>query len=277
MGSIQNIVHYCCVSKGNRTLYLYSGKDREIERLAALVLENIPPYHKWYFETLRKKTFGFLMEDGCVYFTIVDEGLGSMSVLEFLEHLKEEFKKLAKKGLRGSFSGINSINVQEQLVPAIRHLITSFECMPQSDSNWNAKTSSSNNVSLCSSLTNVNEQIDVGSSTKAPLLGRSNKSEKKKSRDHVIPVRDIEVEEHKKSTDREVSITISDSNSQGGAAASPISLQKDLGSMRIRSSSQNIRKKWWRQVKIVLAIDAAICLILFLVWLSICGGFVCIH
>ncbi|XP_015576378.1 phytolongin Phyl1.1 [Ricinus communis] len=276
MGSIQNTVHYCCVSRGNRTLYVYSGGDHEIENLAALSLECTPAYHKWYFETMGKRTFGFLIEDGYVYFTIVDEGLGNAVVLHFLEHVRDEFKNAAKKGSRGSFSGLSSINVQEQLVPVVRRLITSLEHVSESGNDWKTETSSSENMGLSPSPSDANGLIEIHTSTKAPLLGKSNKQEKKKSKDHVIVMRDIELEEHRKSTDRGVRVdsTSLDSNNQGGVA-SAMSLQKDMGSMRIRSSAQSIRKKWWRQVRIVLAIDAAVCLILFVIWMSICGGFGC--
>ncbi|KAJ4829483.1 hypothetical protein Tsubulata_001431 [Turnera subulata] len=252
MGSVQNnTVHYCCVSRGGRILYVYSGGDHEIENLAAMCLERTPPYHRWYFETIGKKTFGFLVEDGFVYFTIVDEGFGNAGVLRFLEHLRDEFKKVARKGSRGSFSGMNTINVQEQGV-----------------NDLNAETSSSDNMGLSPSPCNSNVRTEVASSTKAPLLGKSNKQDKKKSKDHIITMRDAELDEHRKSTERGVKFDPAtlDSNNQ-----------EDMGSMRIRSSSQSLRKKWCRQVRIVLAIDAAVCLILFVIWLSICGGFGCIR
>lgn len=279
MVSIQNTVHYCSVSKGNKILYVYSGGDHEIEKLAALCLEKTPQFHKWYFETVDKRTFGFLMEEGYVYFVIVDEGPGNAGVLEFLEHLREEFRTAARKGLRGSFSGLSAVGVQEQLVPVIRQLITTLENVARSRNNWNAETSLSDNVGLSPSPSNVNGQIEAVSSTKAPLLGKSSKQDKKKAKDHVISMRDVELEENRKSTDKGVKVdpTASlDSSNQNGADSS-ISLQKDMGSMRIRSSSQNIRKKWWRQVRIVLAIDAAVCLILFVVWLSVCRGIGCIR
>lgn len=271
---MHNTVHYCCIAKGNRTLYVYSGADHAIENVAALCLERPPSYHKWYFETIAKKTFGFFIEDGFVYFTIVDEGLGNPGVLQFLEHVRDEFKKVARKGSRGSFSGMNSINVQEQLVPAIHRLITSLEHV--SSNGWAGESSASDTLRLSPSPVNANGQIEVVNSTKAPLLGKSNKQDKRKSKDHVISIRDIELEEHRKSTDRGAKLDSAalDSTNQAGAGSS-ISLQKDLGSMRIRTSSQSIRKKWWRQVRIVLAIDVAICVILFVIWLSICGGFGC--
>ncbi|KAF7824922.1 phytolongin Phyl1.1 [Senna tora] len=252
MNSIQNKVYYCCVSKNNRILYAYSGGDHEIENIAALCLERAPAFHRWYFETIGKRTYGFLMEDGYVYFTIVDEGLGNSGVLRFLEHVRDEFRNLTKKGSRGSLSNMNSVYIQEKLVPVIRRLITSLENV------------SGNNMGLSPSPTNLNGQIEGASSTKAPLLGKSSKQDKKKAKDHVIAMRDVELEEHRKSTDR-------------GAKGASFSLQKDLGSMRMRSGPQSIRKKWWRQVRIVLAIDAAVCLILFVIWLIICRGISCIR
>ncbi|XVF44842.1 hypothetical protein PTKIN_Ptkin02bG0156500 [Pterospermum kingtungense] len=278
MGSIQNTVRYCCVFKGNRTLYEYSGGDHKIENLAALCLERTPPFHKWYFETIGKKTLGFLMEDGYVYFTIVDEGLENRGVLQFLENMRNEFKKVARKGSRGSFSGVTSVGIEEQLVPVIRRLITSLEQVSYGGNDLKDETPSSDHAGLTPSSSNANAQLEAASSTKAPLLGKSSKQDKKKLKDHVIAVRDIELDEHRRSTDRGVKVDSAalDSNNQNGASSS-ISLQKDSGSMRIRSGSQNIRKKWWRLVRIVLAIDAAVCLILFVIWLSICKGIECTH
>ena len=86
MGSVQNSVYYCCVSKGDRVLYEYSGGDGDTEKLAGLCLEKAPLYHKWYFQTMGKKTFGFLMEEGYVYLAIADVGLGKPELLQFLTY-----------------------------------------------------------------------------------------------------------------------------------------------------------------------------------------------
>lgn len=278
MGSIQPTVYYCCVSRGNRILYAYSGGDHEIENLATLCLDKAPPFHRWYFETSGKRTYGFLIEDGYVYLTIVDESLGSPGVLQFLEHLRDEFKKIARKGSRGSLSSMNSVGLQEQLVPVIHRLITSLENVSQGASNWTADTRPSLHPGLSPSPGTANGQTEVATSTKAPLLGKSNKQEKKKAKDHVIAMRDIELEEHRRSADRGINLDSStlDSNNHGGAGSS-IALQKDSGSMRMRSGSQSIRKKWCRQVRIVLAIDAAVCVVLFVIWLLICHGIECIR
>ncbi|RYQ87009.1 hypothetical protein Ahy_B09g094505 [Arachis hypogaea] len=259
MDSIQNKVHYCCVSKGNHILYAYNGGDQELENVATLCLEMAPPFHRWYFETLGRRTYGFLMEEGHAYFAIVDEGVGNSQVLRFLEHVRDEYRKLAKKGSRGKLQNTNSTHIQEKLVPVIQNLITSLESVSHG-SNRRDRTCSSFHANLSPSPSNLNRQIEGASSTKAPLLGKSSKPEKKKIKDHVIAMRDLELEEHRKSTDRGPKADLGnlDCISQGGAGASP-SLQKDMGSMRMRSGPQNIRKKWWHQVRIVLAIDAANC------------------
>ncbi|GMJ05571.1 hypothetical protein like AT4G10170 [Hibiscus trionum] len=275
MGSIRNTVRYCCVSKSNRTLYEYSGGDHEIEQMAALCLERTPSFHKWYFETIGKKTFGFLFEDGCVYFAIADEAVENHGLLRFLEHLRDEFGNVTRKGLRSSTSSMSSMGVNVQLMPVIRRLITSLEQVSSCDNDWKAEVPVPDHAGLSPSTSNAKSQLEAASSTKAPLLRKPSKQEKK-DKDHVLAVRDIELEEHRKSTDRGVNInsTALDSNNQNGASLS-ITLQKDLGSTRIRPGSPNIRKKWCRQVRIVLTVDAAICLVLLVVWLSICKGISC--
>ncbi|CAI9754257.1 unnamed protein product [Fraxinus pennsylvanica] len=273
MGSIQNIVYYCCVLKGGRVLYAYNGADHEIENLAALCLEMTPSYHRWYFQTMNKKTFGFLMEDGYVYFAIVNENLGNPRVLQFLENLVDEFRKVAKRGSNRSISNLNSVCLQEQLVPAIQQMVASLEQLSVTGSEWPAQT-----TELAPSPSNIaNGQIETRASTKAPLLGKLSKQDKKQMNEHVIAMRHIELEEHRISTDRvKVDSGPIDSNDQG-STVSPVSRHKDIGSMRRRSSFQNLQKKWCRHVRIVLAIDALVCLVLFVVWLGICGGLKCIH
>lgn len=285
MAPIQNTVHYCCVSKDGRILYAHiSGGDPEIEKLAALCLERTPPYHKWYFQTMGRKIFGFLAEDGYVYFAIVQEGVGNSGLLRFLEHVRDEVRKLANKSFSSrNISSVGSLCIQEQLVPSVHQLITSLEHVSQTAGNeWPAEASSQHCAEFSPSLNyDANGQVEVAASTKVPLLtSKSNKQEKKKkkTKDHVIAMRDIELEEHHNATDRVVKVDKEtlDSDCRSGVT-STVSLQKDFALMRTRSGNKSFRKKWCRQVRIVLAVDAAICLVLFLTWLIICGGFECMR
>ncbi|KAL8250740.1 hypothetical protein R6Q59_034433 [Mikania micrantha] len=278
MGSIRSTVYYCCVWNGGRVLFSYNGgEDGEIENLAALCLEKAPSHHKWYFQTMFNKTFGFLMEDGYVYFAIIHENVGNHRNLEFLEHVRDAFKKAAaKKGSKRIMSNPNSPPyLQEQLLPVILSLIASLEHVTENS------IPSPYNDGLSPSPTGYdsNGLLDVGVSTKAPLLGKSSKQEKRKMRDHVISVRENGVmEEHRKSADKQG--TKVDSSSQGPTdqvgSLTGVSLTKEASSMT-RSSSQTVRNKWCRQVRIVLAIDVAVCLVLFIVWLVVCHGTECIR
>ncbi|KAJ4905885.1 SNARE-like superfamily protein [Raphanus sativus] len=251
MGLINNTVHYCCVSRDNQILYAYNGGDQSNESLAGLCLEKTPPFHAWYFESIGKRRFGFLIGDGFVYFAIVDEALGKLSVLKFLEHLRDEFKKAARKG---SFTAVvGSVNVDD----VVSKLIASLEHVAAAETaNNELKNNNSNNLA---------EQSEaVSSSTKAPLLGKSSKQEKKRGgKDHVVSVRGIELDEHRSSERCEAS------------SAAETSLQKECVPRRGRSGSQSFECKWRRLVQIVLAIDAAICLTLFCIWLAVCEGIKC--
>lgn len=279
MAAVRDSISYCCISKGGQILFKYNNcREHEIENLAAICVERTPPYHKWYFQTKDKRTFGFLMDDVNVYFAVASECVGNSGVLRFLNKLRDEFRRVGKRG-GGSFSrslaNSNSLRLQEQLLPVVSHLVNLISETVTQRSAENAPSS------ICN-IGNGHEHIECGSSSKAPLLGKLNKQEKKKkmSKDHVISVRgDIEIEEeHRRSNERAVNVESGslDSIHQGGGRDLASPLRKDLNTVRVRSSSQNLHKKWCRQVRIVLAIDAAVCVVLFVIWLVICHGTKCI-
>lgn len=233
MDSAGNRVCYCCVWKDGQVAYSYSSGNHEIDNLAPLCLEMIPPYHRFYFETISPYTFAFFMDDdhdrdrdhegkGFVYFAILRHSLGNSHLLSFLHKLRDEFRS----------------NRSEQFLPVVRRLVASLE--GGTARAWPA----------------MNGGAEAGTSTKAPLLARPNKQDrknknKKKMKDDggADVVRDIETPEHRRS------------DAQG----------------TFKSSSQNYKEKWCRQVKIILAIDAAVCLLLLVIWLVICRGLDCIR
>ncbi|KAK9110851.1 hypothetical protein Sjap_018911 [Stephania japonica] len=280
MSLIQNTVYYCCVSKANRILYAYSGGDPDIDNLAALCLEKAPPFHICYSQTVRGRIYGFVMEDGYVYFAIAGEGLGTSSgLLQFLEHVREEFNKVSKNkksgGSRGSLSGFSNFNLQEEeLVPVIRRLISSLEM----NKIWQSQNQNAIPSPSPEAETGV---IETVTSTKAPLLAKPGKQDKKKMKDRVVEIRDKNgSEDHRRSTDRDRGIKADhtntlESNNQG-PVVSAVSLHKTCSSRSRSSQQQYAPRMWWRKVRIVLAIDALICLILFGIWLGICRGFRCI-
>ncbi|KAG8378564.1 hypothetical protein BUALT_Bualt08G0150000 [Buddleja alternifolia] len=240
MDYIQNSVRYCCVWKGGEVVYSYNNNngEHEIDNLAALCLEMCPPpYHRWYFETTGKRTFGFFMYEGYVYFAIVNASVGNSQVLRFLEKLRDEFRRVGN-----TKRCLTTLSLQQQLVPVVGRLVASLEDHRGTSYQGEPTPSPCNNTNG-----------DAGS-TKSPLLGKPTRHEKKnRLKDHVIGMREIEMEEHR---------GVLHSNIQGTSAS---------------TSSQNLQRKWRRQVQIVLAIDAAVCVVLFVIWLVICHGMDCIR
>ncbi|XP_074272613.1 phytolongin Phyl1.1-like [Silene latifolia] len=289
MGAMEKgFVHYCCVSKGGRILQSYNndngGGDLEIEKLAALCLENVPQYHRWYSQTMNKRTYCCLMEDGFVYFAIAEVGLGNQALIRFLEHYRDEFKKITKRGSNSRLSwkgkgkggmassNLNSANLQEQLVPIIRQLITSLQNVGQSSNGSNGNGFNASSSPCGGGYRDVGEG---SSSTKAPLLGMKSGKHEKRSKDHVIAMRGLELEEQCRSAER--GLRVDSGSDDTGSTVSPGSMQKEMNASRRRSSSQTVKKKWCRLVRLVLAIDAGVCIILLGIWLVICKGFQCIR
>ncbi|XP_074587527.1 phytolongin Phyl1.1-like [Curcuma longa] len=236
--SVDNTV-YCCVAKGSKILYSYSGKDAQLESLAVFCLENAPAFHRWYFHSVGPRTFGFLIADGHTYFAIIDPSVGNSAILRFLEHIRDGFMKVAKNGF------------QDELMPIIQRLIESLENMPRS----------------AFSLDDGSEGVasgDGSTSTKAPLLGKNwNKHhDRKKMKDKVVQTDGDAVGHH------------------GGGVlkidvvAPNMSLPRSSSSSRL--SVQQGRRLWCRHVKIIIAVDVVICLLLFVVWLAVCQGFTCV-
>ncbi|XP_064972025.1 phytolongin Phyl1.1-like [Musa acuminata AAA Group] len=238
--SIDNTV-YCCVAKGNKILYSHNSNGCELETLAVLCLENAPAFHKWYFHTVGARTFGFLMVDGHTYFAIVDPSVGNLAILRLLEHIQEGFKKVVKNGFH------------DELVPIIQRLIASLENMPKS-----AFALDENSEQVASS--------DGSVSTEAPLLGiKHHEKKKKKMKDKVVQSDDV-VEDH---ADGAVNINVAQQT------MGTMSLQRSSSSSRPHSQQPG-RRLWWRHVKIVVAADVIICLVLFGAWLAVCKGFHCV-
>lgn len=233
VSSVENTL-YLCVAKGSSVLHSYSAQDPELEALAAVCLQNAPPFHSWYFHTDGARTFGFLMEDGYTYFAIADPSSGSSATLRLLQNIRDGFKKASKSG------------VHDELVPVLRSLITSLESMSGPGDRSDQSASS-----------------DGPASTDGPLLGSSS------SRSDMKAVKDRVVEP----TDRTVRIDMSPESAVGA-----VSLQKCSSSSsgsRVRGQQMG-QRLWCRHIKMVIAADALLCLVLFGVWMAVCRGFQCV-
>lgn len=54
-----------------------------------------------------------------------------------------------------------------------------------------------------------------------------------------------------------------------------MSLERSGSQSRLRRQ-QSSRSLWMRHVKVIVAVDAVVCLVLFAAWLAVCKGFQCV-
>ena len=112
----------------------------------------------------------------------------------------------------------------------------------------------------------------TSSSSKAPLLGKSgSRKEKRRSRDKLSSAAagagGCEDEHH---GTRAVRIDVMPAEDVGG-----MSLERSGSQSRLRRQ-QSSRSLWMRHVKVIVAVDAVVCLVLFAAWLAVCKGFQCV-
>jgi hypothetical protein len=246
MSSSADNTVYCCIAKGHKVIYSYSSsKDgdsqQQMEATAALCLENAPPYHRHYIHTSGSRSYGYLMADGHTFFAIIDPTVGNVGAFQFLERVREEFRNTNRNGLHDS------------LVPAVQRLVASLEKMPRATlvlEYGTPRGGGSNDGSGCTS-------------SKVPLLGKGGgRKDKKKAKDRGMP-------------------TVDDDDGHHGTRGVRIDVPpEDVGAMSLeRSTSQSrLRRRslWMRHVKVIIIVDAVICVILFGAWLAVCKGFQCV-
>ncbi|EHA8591717.1 phytolongin Phyl1.1 [Cocos nucifera] len=149
--------------------------------------------------------------------------------------------------LRDSFRTSKN-GFQDELVPFIGRLISSSKSMSQSQTSDNASTDGSTN-----------------SARRLLFWKASEKYDREKLQERAVEPEDGG-EEH---SDRGIKIELAHE-----PVGSVVSLRKSWSSRS--QGPQHAQKLWWCQVKVVLAIDVILCLVLFGVWLGVCRGFQCL-
>ncbi|CAL5009048.1 unnamed protein product [Urochloa decumbens] len=248
MSSSADNTVYCCIAKGRKVIYCYNSKDGDpqTEATAALCLEHSPPHHRHYIHTSGTRSYGYLMADGHTFFAIIDPSVGNAGALQFLECVRDVFRKNSNRN-----------GFHDSLVPAVQRLVASLEKMPHAAFVLEESTERGGGPNESSGCT----------SSKAPLLGKSgSRKEKKRSKDKLASMGDGEDEHH---GTRGVRIDVP-AEEVGG-----MSLERSLSQSRMRRQ-QPSRSLWMRHVKIIIVVDAVICLLLFAAWLAVCKGFKCV-
>ncbi|GJN12660.1 hypothetical protein PR202_ga30955 [Eleusine coracana subsp. coracana] len=256
---------YCCIARGRTVIYSYNSKDGDpaVESLAALCLEHAPSHHRHFVHTSGSRTFAFLnpaADGGHTFFAIIDPCVGSAGALQFLERVRDVFRTANNNSHR---NGLHD----SMLVPAVQRLVASLEKMPHAAFVLDDENDSS--ASTCTS-------------SKVPLLGKSGSrnEKKKKSKDkakkknNVLSPGDGDDEQHAGTRGVRIDMPPTPAEGVGGGG---MSLERSTSQARLRSRQQQpSRSLWMRHVKIIIVVDAVICLVLFAAWLAVCKGFQCV-
>ncbi|KAJ4747794.1 Phytolongin Phyl1.1 [Rhynchospora pubera] len=234
---------YCCFARGRKILYQYNRNGPEIEALAALCLEQTPPYHKWFFHTVGTRTYGFLMSDHCTYFAIVEPTMGSIVLHDFLNRVHQVFISVSKR------------NLESTLAPVIARFVESLEQMQRNDGSI---------VIDNDELFNEPEMLVRGHSKRKKREKRD-----KKSKRNEIEMEEIAIVREGEGRERGLRMDVLGNGEERGADG--------IERNRLRRQLSGRRAMWWTHVKYVAAIDAVICLVLLGVWLVVCQGFKCVR
>jgi hypothetical protein len=233
---------YCCIAKDRKILYQYNRNRPDIEPLAALCLEQTPPYHKWYFHTVGTRTFGFLMSDNCTYFAIVEPTTGRTVLHDFLNRVRQVFISVPKR------------NLESTLAPVIAQFVESLEQMQE------------NEGSIVNSDESFHEQEVV---MKGHSKRKKREKKDKKDKRNKFEMEEVAVVREGEGRERVVRMDVLENGEERGTDG--------IERNRMRQQLSGRWAVWWSHVKIVAVVDAVVCLVLLGIWLVICQGIKCVR
>ncbi|XP_024358132.1 phytolongin Phyl2.1 isoform X2 [Physcomitrium patens] len=260
MGLKTNLVYYASVSRDNVVLaeHQNSKEDPVTSEAAVGCLQQVPPYHNQFTYTIKQRMFIFLIDGAFKYCAIIDEALGKLKGLGFLEQVRIEFKRvlhsrnidgyqLERNALVSDFSGV------------FKSLVRPLVGVPQKevdldDGNHHA----------------ISNDETVLSPSDSPRAERSNGDGVSPLTKSIHPKTDKK--DHQVIQVKEIMMTKKNQKYEGDGTSSNM----DLNNKKLRAR-ELASKMWWRNVKFVLVLDLIVCCVLFAIWLGICRGFKCVH
>ncbi|MCO5600569.1 hypothetical protein L7F22_054683 [Adiantum nelumboides] len=290
MGPLPNLIYYASVcTSALDTIAEYLDGDAELPRMALNCLQLLPPYHSRLSHTTNRRMFACIIDQPFLYCTIADEALNRSSVMSFLEQVQQEFMLYATAtGCLADHGKWEAHSLDVTFDSIFRRLVSPFVGIPQEEKDCIAAEPSNNQM-----YTDVEADVESGlgntyydrynhaspchdmssgsRSTSIPLISKtsSTKYKHKKNKDEARDASE-KVEDNKgRPFDKVHKLEIT------GDITGPKTQLQRLGSSRSFKGQQVAQRMWWRSVKIVLMLDAFICLILFCIWLGICRGFSC--
>eukprot|EP00250_Pteridium_aquilinum_P007579 c17256_g1_i1 orf=479-1375(+) len=291
MSPLPNLIHYTSVCKrGTHTYTLaeYTDGDGELPQIASKCLQLLPPHHSRFSHTTNQRMFACIIDEPFLFCAITDEALSRSQAMSFLEQVQHEFTSYAGVcGLLADHSILEPHSLDSVFGPIFRCLVSPFVGIPQKEKDRIAEETESRmyaeadadaeaglSRAYCSAETSAYDNYDQASpcfdrssgsrSPSTPLIGKTS-GKKHKQKKHK--------DEGRNSSDGgEDKVHRMEITKDGG---SPKGQMQRLGSSKSFRGQQAAQRMWWKCVKIVLLLDAIVCLILFGIWLGICKGFTC--
>ncbi|PIN21425.1 Synaptobrevin/VAMP-like protein [Handroanthus impetiginosus] len=255
-----DLIHYACIAKGKTILAEFNSKDAALGSIAAKCLDKTPAFHATFSHTVRSRTYTFLIDEFFVYFAIFDEKLDHSDGLAFLKSVRDAFAVVPKGEKR--LESLSSHCFQGELNPVFRQLLGSgLDHMEGIGSPIGQRLGQSGILQCGPSPIRGRPKQNVETGLKKMKnrllgefnIGRRNGEKKENDEDGRNGI----------GLSREFSMIM---HKNGGLYSS--------GEL---SGHQKAKKVWKKQVWVILSLDLIICVILFVVWLWVCGGFKCIN
>eukprot|EP00249_Psilotum_nudum_P017474 c26341_g1_i2 orf=346-1236(-) len=293
MGSLHCLVYYASVARGTTIVAEYTDGGAPLFAVGSGYLEKIPPFHSRFSYSSRRRIFNSLIEHPFVYCTIVDEALGKATADTFLDQVRDEFKRLLKvRGLALDGGGLVPHSLDTDFAPVFDQLVAPLVGIPQKEEDLmkeklQGQLEAEEGPSVTSLYTGLsshgeNEQNLSGKLDKkpggsrslcTPFRGKRSKKDKKNVKEQEKELEEIMMENSSQAMDNGPRLDVLVEDNTPSVTVPSIQKTGSDGS----KSQQIAQRMWWQNVRLVLALDAIVCVVLFGIWLGICKGINCIR
>ena len=241
--------------------------------MASKILDHVPSFHSRFSHTACNRRFICIIEGLFIYYAIMDEALSKGLAYEFLEHVRDELKHTLSLTQKHPAS-VKPSSVRKHMNPFLRGLANPLVGVPQSE------------------LNRIREEEEE---EKQRLHTRHEALESIQT-PHIV-------NDHHIVVDHSYYPRYNDQNSHG-LVVQPFVNSSDWVHMEnrpphgdgTRNTGTRVRslttidsghfpkfgwslpstEMWWRNVKLIIALDIVVCVIFLVIWLGVCNGVQCI-
>ncbi|MED6155787.1 hypothetical protein PIB30_008369 [Stylosanthes scabra] len=260
------LIKYVCIARATTVLAhrRATTADPAVESLASECIALAPPNHSFFTQTLKRRTYTFLMDPPFVFFAIFDHRLIKPFQLRFLHRLRDS---------SSAFLRSQSPTKDDDFVPFCFQ--SQFDSIFGETLNFESEGFLSRIPSVDSPSAAASANKIGRSSSTVPLLGKPQEGVLKKKKRAVEAVNG-EVKDGGGSPENKVDMCNDEFNGGGGTRDFSVAVAaKGGGCVGNDHHRQKAKHIWKKHVWVVLLLDLSVCVVLFVIWLWVCSGFKC--